>query len=257
MFNNLIVELSDDPSIARDLDAVVKSTVKEFTKICTTSSPAGIRPLFIKYRQEGPLVDSTTDTNVYTIYLSENARDYTRLVYQLGHELCHIFADPRRSNWFVESICELASQMLLCRMSETWIDDPPYSHWSEYAPNFKKYLEYWIQEVSKDLFKTDTLPNEDKLHQWLASVYASLKDDPCDRPRNAVIAIMVRPFFEESVDNWSAVSFLGEASVFPPVNLKDLNLNSDFEYDKWEEAVPKHLRELVRRIKRLFIKNTV
>lgn len=84
------------------------------------------------------------------------------------------------------------------------------------------------------------------------TVSHSFQGKPLDRERNVIIAEMLRPFFEESADNWDALRFLGHASASPPVNLRDLVTNSDFEFNRWLEAVPEHLKDLVRRIRDVF-----
>jgi hypothetical protein len=67
---------------------------------------------------------------------------------------------------------------------------------------------------------------------------------------------MLRPVFEESATNWDALRFLGQASAYPPVSLKDLDTNSGFEFARWLGAVPEHLKELVRRISDMFENET-
>ena len=112
------VRLSDDSNLNRDLCVVARSATEEFSTLFSVSPPAGIRPVTILYWSKHPLIDSTSDTTRYQVYLSVKNRHYAKLVFQLEHELCHIFADPRRTNWFVESCCEMASLVLLCRMSK-------------------------------------------------------------------------------------------------------------------------------------------
>lgn len=68
---------------------------------------------------------------------------------------------------------------------------------------------------------------------------------------------MLRPFFEESADNWDALRFLGQASVNSPASLTDLDLNSNFEFSKWEKAVPDQLKHLVQKISRVFIRDVL
>ena len=135
------VSLSDDSNLNRDLCAVARSATEEFSTLFSLPPPTGSRPVSILYRSEGPQTDSTTDTTRYQVYLSVKTRDYTRLVYQLGHELCHIFADPRRTNWFVESCCAMASTVLLCRMSKLWLNNPLRADWRSYAHHFQQYAE--------------------------------------------------------------------------------------------------------------------
>lgn len=252
MFVDLILDWSHDPKPARDIEVVTRSTLSEFNRIFTADPLAGKRPIHVSYRSDGPFNDSTKDTNVYSIYLAVRDRAYPQLSFQLGHELCHIIADPRSTNWFVESCCDMVSLILLRRMSKVWDCKPPFRNWSDYAPRFEEYAQNHIHQAITKVFQSESLPYQSQVHKWLASVNSSFRPCPTWRERNVIIAEMLRPLFEESRANWDSLRFLGQASASPPVNLTDLDMNSDFKFDKWLEAVPEHLKDLVRRIRYMF-----
>lgn len=263
MLANLAVNLSDERVLNRHLEAAVRLTVKEFTNLFSARPPAGTFPIsvFLQPGGEGPITRITTDPNVYQIGLDLEVyrRPYNQLIFQLGHELCHVFADPRRSNWFVESCCEMMSQVILRRMSEAWKKVPipgPYVDKLSDARKIKKYAEDRILEATAEVFQTESLPDFAQLHEWFITVKGSLQHDPKDRQRNIIIAEMLRPVFKKSATNWDALRFLGQASVYPPVSLTDLDTNSGFEFARWLGAVPEHLKELVRRIRDMFENET-
>lgn len=249
MFCDLIVKLSADPDINRDLEAVVRSTLTEFLTVFSGCPPAGRRPLHVSYTPQIAITDSTTDPRIYRIELSVCDRFYCQLVFQLGHELCHVFADPRRSNWFVECCCAMVSLLLLWRLSETWIFSPPFPNWTTYAPEFREYAEGRVRQATNDVFGSDSLPDSDQLHKWLISVRPSLLKNLYERERNVIISEMIRPFFEKSAESWDALRFLGQASVPSPVDLTDFKKNADFRFDRWFEAVPNHLKQIVREVR--------
>ena len=218
------VRLSDDSRLNGDLCLVVRSATEEFSTLFSVSPPAGIRPVTILYCSKHPLTDSTSDTTRYKVYLSVKNRHYAQLVYQLGHELCHIFADPRRRNWFVESCCEMSALVLLRRMSKLWGNNPPCANWSSYAPEFQQYAQNRIREAEE-------------------------AEEPNDRQRNAIVAETLCPLFEESAESWNALCFLGQAFASPPVNLTDWNPDLvDFSFDRWLQVVPEYLKDIVVRI---------
>ncbi|MBA7474212.1 hypothetical protein ES707_09560 [subsurface metagenome] len=256
---NLTVNLSDDPSLNRHLDAAVRLTVKESTKFFSAGPPVGALPIKVFLQPEGshPITRITTDPNVYQIGLNLEVykRPYAQLIFQLGHELCHVFADPRSTNWFVESCCEMMSQVILRRMSEAWKKvriQGPYVEKRLDEIKIKKYAENRIREASMKTFQIESLPDLVRLREWFISIKGSLQQNPCDRQRNVIIAEMLRPLFEESRDNWDALCFLGKASASPPVNLTDLDTNSNFEFNKWMDAAPDQLKDLIRRIRNMF-----
>src|SRR4030043_1626522 len=223
------VRLSDDLLLNRDLSVVVRSATEEFSTLFSLPPPAGIRPVSIFYQPKGPQTDSTTDTARYRIYLSVKNHSYDQLVYQLGHELCHIFADPRRSNWFVESCCAMASHVLLCRTSKLWSNNPSFTNWSSYARQFQDYAKKVIRDAKQ-------------------------ADHPDPRGGQVLNAQILRPLFDESLENWNALCFLGKASASPPndEDLTDWNrYELGFSFDRWVEAVPDHLKGIVLRIHKI------
>lgn len=253
MFTNISVKLSNDPAVNGDLTAVVESAIGEYEKLFTMLPPAGVRPIQVQYDPaKGPLIDSTSNTDIYNILLTVNGRFYNQVVYQLAHELCHITADPRRSNWFTESCCELASLIVLDKLSMVWDIEPPFINWKSYAPTFKQYAQKHIEEMTKVEFQDSRLPDMKRLRTWLFTKADSFKSIPNDRPRNTIIALIMRPVFKEINNCWDTISFLGQASVNTPTSLKDLNGNSDIDFDKWEKVVPEQLKDAVHKM-RMFI----
>lgn len=218
------VRLSDDSYLNSELSVVVRSATEEFSTLFSVSPPAGIRPVSILYRSEGPQTVSTPDTTRYKVYLSVKNPYYHQLVFQLGHELCHIFADPRRTNWFVESCCEMAALVLLRRMSKLWGNNPCRADWSSYAPKFQQYAQNRIRQARET-------------------------EEPNERQRYVIVAEMLCPLFEESAESWDALCFLGQASTSPPVELTDWNSHlKDISFDRWLQAVPDYLKGIVVRI---------
>jgi hypothetical protein len=218
------VNLSHDFRLNRDLCLVVHSAVEEFSTPFSMLPPAGVRRVSMLYRPQGPLTDSTSDTARYRVYLSVKNRYYAQLVYQLGHELCHIFADPRRTNWFVESCCEMAALTLLRRMSKLWSNNSLYIRWRKYAPKFRHYAQNGIQEAKE-------------------------AEEPSDRQKNTIVAEMLCPLFEESAESWDALCLLGQGFASPPVDLTDWNPGSvNFSFDRWLQAAPEYLKDIIIRI---------
>jgi hypothetical protein len=217
------VRLSDDLRLNGDLCLVARSAAEEFSALFSVPPPAGIRPVSILYCSQGPRTVSTSDTTRYQVYLLVKNRYYAQLVFQLGHELCHIFADPRRSNWFVESCCEMAALVLLRRMSKLWGNDPPCANWRSYAPKFQEYAQNRIRQARR-------------------------AEETNNRQKYLIVAEMLCPLFEESAESWDALCFLGQASVCPPVSLTDLDPDSDLGFDRWLQAVPRNLQGIVVRI---------
>jgi hypothetical protein len=215
---------NDDPQLNADLSLVARSATQEFSTLFSAPPPAGTRPVTICYRAEGPMTDSIKDTTRYIVYLSVAYWDPARLVYQLAHELCHVFTDPRRHNWFVESCCAMASTVLLCRMAELWANSPPPVNRKMRPLNFRHYAQKVIRDARK-------------------------AQKPTWRQGKDLNAEILRPLFDESSHNWNALRFLGQASTCPPADLTDWNdRQRGFSFERWLQAVPPYLNDIVRRI---------
>jgi hypothetical protein len=246
---NLIVNLSDNRAVNGKLHRVVLATIKKFSKLFSMEPPTGFRPIRVLYQSEHPQIDATTDTEVYIIYLT--VADFTpnQLIFQLGHELGHIFFDPRRTNWFVESCCQMMSQIILCRMYEVWPSTMRFlSDRVIYAPKIEAYGKEQIQRASDKIFGSKSLPEEAEIMKWFTSVKDTLHE-PYWHFRNRIIGEILRPIFEESKSHLDALCFLGQASTSPPTDLMDYDEKSGFEFDKWFESVPPHLKGLVNRLR--------
>lgn len=216
------VSLSDDSQVNRALSALARSAAEEFSTLFSLQPPARIRPASILYDPSHPCIDSHADTTRYKVYLTVKDWHPEQLVYQLGHELCHVFADPRRTNWFVESCCAMASTVLLCRMSKLWANDPPLVN--RHPPRFREYAQERIRDAQQ-------------AHQ------------PDPRQGQVLNAEILRPIFQESLQTWNALCFLGQASTCRPADLTDWNPHQiGFSFDRWLQAVPPCLKAIVQRV---------
>ena len=254
MLGDLTVQLSIDPHVNSTLKKVLRTSLKKLTALFSGGPPAGEYPVQVFHRpeEEGPItiIDYSASPVVYRVGVTVWDLTYNQFLYQFGHETCHIFADPRRSNWFVESCCAMMSQVILSRMYKVWHTQRFLLDRVFYAPKIKTYAEQRIQEACEEFFDRKCLPDQAELYQWLTTVKDSLRQHPCHWRRNIIIAEVLRSLFEESKAHWDALRFLGRATSYPPApdNLTDVNTNSDLRFDRWIDAVPRHLKNFVTRI---------
>lgn len=245
---DVIVELSEDNNVNSDFVRTILSVLTELTRVNNHPPPAGIRTIRIFHRPEGPIVDSTSNTYLYQVGLNPPPRCYNQLAYQLAHEFCHIVSDPRRSNWFVESCCEMMSHILLKRLSKVWSDNPPCPSWTTYAPKFTEYSEKRIRKCKIAVLGNDRLPSSDEL---LNTKHTLITSSKIDRMREGLIAYVLFPIFEISPENLHALEYLGKAFTEPPISLKDQGDHGmHFSFKKWEKEVPRTLKEVVKEIRK-------
>jgi len=255
MPTDLTVNLSTDVGVNRKLRGVLGIGLKEFTMLFSECPPAGEHPIQVYYRLEGPTVRLVGNPRFYWMGLGVCDLTYDQLLFQFGHELCHIFTDPRCSNWFVESCCEMMSQKMLRIMSAVWtarrMNFLPESYLGRviYARKIEKYADQWIGDANEQIFGCRCLPDQAPLLAWWTTVRGSLGQNPVDRQRNVIIAEMLSPLFEKSNKHWDALCFLGKATDGLPINSMEVCMNSDFRFDKWMQAVPENLKDFVKEIR--------
>ena len=164
----------------------------------------------------------------FPILLQARDKHWAKFAYQFSHELCHVLSDYERlrdspNNWFQEAICELASVFTLRRMAERWPAQPPYSNWAGYGHSLSDYT----QDLLSD--RKHQLPLGMTLSAWLIAEEESLRKDPYQRCKNAVVAYSLLPIFESDPAGWNAIRSLPNSTVL----LKDYlcEWNSQIEPD--------------------------
>lgn len=146
-------------------------------------------------------------TGAFTIQLTARNSKWCQFAYQFSHEFCHVLSDYDRlgenpNNWFHETICEVASQFTLKRMSERWPTKPPYLNWADYSVELARYAEDLISAPHCQL------PDGITLGEWVAAHEDMLRADPYQRPLNEVVAHGLLPFFESEHSGWNAIRCL-------------------------------------------------
>lgn len=237
--------------LCRDQNAVLHSVIESFQQIMPQAPALGFRPLYIfqRAKDEGSITDSTSDTNHYHIGLSTSDRYYSQIAYQFAHEFCHVYADPRITNWFIESVCEMMSQYTLERLSETWAAKPPFDNWRTYARKFEEYLDNHLREVHQrtlGIDKTDV--DKQSLLDWLSKNTSDLAHEPNNWDRNVIIAEVIKPILEANNGSWEIILSLGRASSPYPETLTEFRKNSEFNFDKLQETVPENAKGIVQQL---------
>jgi hypothetical protein len=109
MTKYLNVSISNNESINNDILTVCKEITEHYKTLVPNGPPLERKPLHIIYNPSTPITSINDLPQHYTIGLATNERFYAQIAFQFAHELTHIYCDPRITNWFIESICEMAS----------------------------------------------------------------------------------------------------------------------------------------------------
>jgi hypothetical protein len=177
----------------------------------------------------------------YRVRLDTGSTYWCQYAFQFAHEFCHIlcrYEETEQANkWFEESVCEAASLFALRRMAEVWKTDPPYPNWRSFAPSLRSY--------AADRLKKAPLPEGTTLAAWYRKHAEHLRREPCDRPKNQVVAGVLLPMFEASPDRWQAVQYLNAGARPEPRSFEAYLAD-------WHRHCPARHRAFVRQVAEAF-----
>ncbi len=222
----------------QDVDKVLRSAAAELWSYFPERT---LKPILVEPKG-GPITLFRRGPNgEYLVRLNTGDRLWAQHAYQFAHEFGHILASydehERNNKWFEESICEMSSLFVLRRMSETWKFRPPYSNWKEYSPALADY--------ARQRMRTGQLPPGKTLAEWYRENEALLRQDPCLRDKNTVVAVALLPLFEQQPESWEAIAWLNDGASH--------GTRTFARYlGDWYARVPEKRRPIVRQIARQF-----
>ncbi len=184
--------------------------------------------------REGPMVKYEPVAGNKLILLSSSSGTlWSKIGYQLSHELCHVHAnhaDQRghRFKWLEESFCELASLCNLLQMGESWQTAPPLEHMRTFAPNHVTYVENTLNAIQ--------IP--DNFEFWLQDNLDELMSSPYLREKNSIVGAKLKPLFTNDIKIWKAIGYLNCWEVG--------SLDSLTKYlTDWKDNCPEELQDSV------------
>lgn len=234
----LQIEGIDDSLMERDVRAVCNDVMNIYEVKVAKVPPLGAKPVVLhKSPDDLPRACLNGLPSRYDINLTcLNTRNYAQIVYQLSHELGHIYINPYRNNRFIESCCCAMSYLCLKKMERKWNRNPPFPNWSTYARNFKIYRRDEIQKVLKER----GIESENDVIEWIHyrvnyNWLNSAHEGDVDRPNENVCAVVIEQVLDEHQNSWGALTRLGEATSED--NITDFNL--------WRRLVTSEQKSLV------------
>ena len=222
-----------------DISAVLDSTTRELWKHFPDYQ---LEPIVVVRGEKGPItLFDRNDRGEIVVKLDTHRTYWSQYAYQWAHELCHVLTgfrnDGRDNKWFEESLCELASLYAMRRMSESWVDDPPYSNWKDYRHSIKDYVDKIIDSREKLTAKD------------LASYYQThretLRKSSTERALNGTIALALLPLFEAEPSHWGAIRYLNVTPAKKDLTLKDY-------FAKWHQDAPEKHQPFILELARHF-----
>jgi len=171
-----LITIPDDYPEVPDFTVVrglLKEVLDETTMLFNGDPPLGVKPVEC-FNHFVPICDTSGLPGNYRIGLTAKGWNYCAIVFELSHELAHVFFHPLRSGAVIESLACAASFEILKRMSIRWSSCSA-AQYSTYAPKFLEYQKSFINREISTFPGTvkQALDHED--WRWLRLVGANMK----------------------------------------------------------------------------------
>ncbi len=226
-----------------DIEKVLGSAATELFSDLTAVSNISI---LVKPSKDGvPRTLFTKSPNGdFIVLLATRDRYWSQYSYQFSHELNHVLtmnkADRQTVNqWFEEALGETASMFAMRKMAISWKTNAPYPHWNSYSASLSQYIEVLIAKEERKL------PPNQTLAQWFTENENSMRIDPYQRQKDALIANQLLPYFEVYPAGWDAVTYINQT--------KPTDRQTFQEYlENWFNDAPEKHRDFIKKIATLF-----
>lgn len=174
---------------------------------------------------------------------TEDVKYQSQAIYQVGHELAHIYIASKLSSknepsmlWFEEVLCEISAHIFLDEYHQNvvWNSDFNTKNYSEYS-NFMMSDEYIEQFTTRDLFNPQS------------EIFTYLLNNPYDREKNRHVANLLLPIFkEDKVLLWHF--------FYLAMDLRSASNFSDL-LDRWADGKPEKQRNSIESIRQILLMN--
>lgn len=230
------------------LGSVLELCSKAFLQ-CVTKNPSD-RDIVIYAQEEfnmqfpapAVLPDRYHRASHTVLLLSAKERYWCQYMYQLAHELCHYISNYNQyelalhtpNNWFIESVCEVASRFTLREVAGLWEKRPPYVGAESFVPSI---LDYYNGLGNK------TRLSAEPFIFWFKNNEANLRSNPILRDLNHHIADYLEPYFTR--ESWQSLRYL---------NIPAPNTTSDLKsyFQNWLINAPSPHHGFITQIAHLF-----
>jgi hypothetical protein len=227
-----------DENLRRDITAVCNNIVQIVEKRVGKPPPMGTKPIIIQKAADGvprALVNGLPREYIINVTCLDSP-DYSRLTYQLGHELGHIYVDPTKDNWFIESMAATVSIAALSDMGDKWTNDPPFTNWKPWAHNFYDYRQRSTDGMLESIkLKSDEI----SLKRWLRSRTTKNLEA---RPEQYACALIITSVLSKYPQSFGAITSLGAAT----------SSNGYTDFRSWQSLVAPGERAFVTELANLF-----
>jgi hypothetical protein len=231
----------EDATLRRDVRVVLRDVRDVYEMNVSKAPPGGHKPIVVCQAPDGaPRACLNRLPQTYQINITNlHTRLYSQQVYQFAHELGHVWIDPRRGGWFIESMATALSLVCLTEVGQKWKTDPPFPNWKDYAKHFHAYRATTITGHLKEL----GLDSEGGLDKWARKDLPTLvRERKAGRSAQHGAAVLIERALRGHPKRWSALTKLGKATTE----------EGRTDLAKWQALVTPEERPLVEDLARTF-----
>jgi hypothetical protein len=161
-------------------------------------------------------------SSIAWIVVNIGERDWSKLAYQFGHELGHVFANswgpdskPQRPcQWLEEALVEAFSLRGLGKLADSWAQRPPFTNDAPFANAIRQYQRIAIEKYEKI---ASSQMRDSRADVWFREYRSALEDDGgIAGPARAAVTTMLRELETDarSIEDMGALNrWIGRSSV--------------------------------------------
>ncbi|SDT43878.1 hypothetical protein SAMN05216490_3482 [Mucilaginibacter mallensis] len=183
----------DDSEKNNKIDLLLNEIVEIFKSLIPSGPFLGEKEIIVISSKVSPITYAHLLPDKYLIGITPKELLYDQIAYQFAHELCHVFIDPRVTNWLIESFCECMSLIILQRLFFQWQIKASVEGSESYAIH---YIQYYARTLNDYLTSLDT--TIDQLLTY--DTKAQIKDieTPYERSLNFVNAYKIMHIYNSN-----------------------------------------------------------
>ena len=206
--------------------------------------PLGYKPLVLvndllfEHRIHYPL---SHDKYVLGLNLMETS--FGEAAYQLAHELCQIYCDPRVTNWAIEILSHVAPLYILDILTQKWEEELPVGFQEESFDVFHSYK----NQIMREAYHKIDLVQHQLSNNWIKKEVRHIHDHPelGNHVIYNVFAFELLSYFEDHPEAWAILPYVGKSSQPAPdgieMDLDDI-VTTKPDLDMLLNSVPDELK---------------
>ncbi|TSD66350.1 hypothetical protein FFF34_002815 [Inquilinus sp. KBS0705] len=231
----IILEIDYGDKSYKQVESLLGEILDEFMVLFPLGPRLGHKDILVVLSDiDGPIAYSRKLPVKYEIGITPTEYYPLQITYQFAHELCHVFIDPRLTNWLIESFCECMSLVALEKLAITRQSNNP--DWAE------KYFQYINTTKKRHLKSLGLTENQIETNNY--SSYNKSLTTPYNRGVNFINAWKIFNLYKVTPTVLNLVSYLHYSK-----NIETLGENVFIEeihpnLSKFENNIPYELLQI-------------